>query len=233
MIFASSCREACCLALCHAALICVELQQLVCALTHLSFFIEHEAASEGVDLTIEGNRSVALATLHRLSAHVGDSFPNDLITKYLGADNLAACIVVQTAHEIHSHADRGQSGALTRSRQPLTLERNLDFETEILSLLHSLDEMLETAHKLVDEFVFGNIVGRINSELLGLFLVAGLLSLVDEARSGASVLDPLRNQATFFRLKELFASVTRAEAWDIHTRSLGTGRCHTHNLTSR
>ena len=116
MIFASACRKARCLALCHAAFIGVELEKLVRALTHLAFFIEHEAASKGVDFSIESNRCVALATLHRLSAHVRDSLPDNLIANYLGADDLTASIIVKSTHEVHGHANWGQSCALTRSR---------------------------------------------------------------------------------------------------------------------
>ena len=53
MVLASTSREASCFALNHSALICIELKQLISALAHLSFFIEHEAAAERVDFAIE------------------------------------------------------------------------------------------------------------------------------------------------------------------------------------
>ena len=55
VVLASTSREASCFALNHSTLICIELKQLISALAHLSFFIEHEAAAERVDFAIESH----------------------------------------------------------------------------------------------------------------------------------------------------------------------------------
>ena len=94
MILSRAGRVAGGFALSHPSLVCVKLQQHVGALTHLSLLVEHEAAAEGVDLAIEGNRSVTLPPQQRLRARVRDSLPNNLVADHLGADDLLARIVI-------------------------------------------------------------------------------------------------------------------------------------------
>ena len=116
MILASASREASRLALLQTPLIGVELEQLVSALTNLALFAEHEAASKGIDLAAICAGSVALTTLHRLGARVGNALPHHLVAVDLTADNFSAGLIVKTAHEVHAIPDCGERGALARCR---------------------------------------------------------------------------------------------------------------------
>ena len=75
MAFTGTSRVSSRLALRHASAISVKLEQLVGAFSNLTFLVEHEAASECIDLIVESYGGVALTPLHRFSARVGDSFP--------------------------------------------------------------------------------------------------------------------------------------------------------------
>ena len=134
----------------HASLVSVELKELIGALANLPLWIEHEAASKGVDLAVICNRAVALAALYRLCADVRDSLPDDCVSIDLCADNFTASIVVEATNEVHGVADGCESGAFTWSWLPHVIERDSDLKAEALSFLHPLDVMLQTAHKLVN-----------------------------------------------------------------------------------
>lgn len=157
----------------------------------MTLWIEHEAATESVDLVVIGYGGVALAPLHRLHARVRNTLPDDRVTVDLGADDLTASIEIEATDQVHTVTDRRQRSALTRRRLPLALEGNANLQAEALTLLHALDEVLQTAHKLVDELVLGDVIGWISRKLLCLFLVARLCVFVNELRLRARVLDPL------------------------------------------
>lgn len=114
---------------------------------------------------------MALATLYRLSASVGNAFPDNLVTVDLATDDFAARIVIESTHKIHVVADTGKCGALTRSWLPLTLEWDANLEAEALTLLHPLDVVLETTHQFVDKLILGNVIMRVRSELLSFFFI--------------------------------------------------------------
>lgn len=172
----------------------VELDQLVGAFTHLPLLVEHKAASESIDFAMVRHCSVTLSTLDDFIACEGDPLPDDLVSFDLGEHNLLADIVVEPTHQVHIVTYSRQCCAFTWRWLSLRVDWNLHVDAETFSLLHALDVGLEASDKLVDELVLGDIVGRVDHELLIFLLVTRLCLLVHMARAGPSVLDPLRDQ---------------------------------------
>ena len=193
VVLTSTCRVARRLTLGHASLIGIKLNQLIRALTHLALLMEHETATECVNLAVIGNGCVALSALDDLGACVRDPLPNYLVAVDLSEHDFLAYVVVEPTHEVHVVTYGCQGRTLTRRRLTLRVNRNLDIDTETFSLLHALDVGLKAPDQLVDELVLGDIVCRIDHELLVLFFIARLRVLYDEARAGSVVLDPLRD----------------------------------------
>ena len=126
-------------ALSHAALVRIELKQLVGALTHLALLVEHEAATKHVDLALIRYGCVALAALDDFGAGVRDALPNDLISVDLRPNNLLTYVVVEPAYQVHVVTYCGQSRALSGCRHPLGVVRHQYVKSEAFSLLHALD----------------------------------------------------------------------------------------------
>ena len=98
VVLAGTGRETRRLALRHPSLVCVKLKELIGALAHLSLRVPHEAASEDVDLAIEGYCGVTLAALDYLSTRVGNPLPDDLVTVDFGEDDLLASVHVEASN---------------------------------------------------------------------------------------------------------------------------------------
>ena len=139
VVLAGARRVACRLALAHSAAVGVKLEQLVGALAHLALRVEHEAAPEAVDFPVERARSVALSALDRLGAGVGDPLPDHLTSVDLGAHDLFAGVKVEPSNHVHAVPHWRQGGALSRRRLPLGILNLSCTDSEVFSLLHSLD----------------------------------------------------------------------------------------------
>lgn len=191
MILASTSWEASRLALTHTSFIRIELKKHVSALTHLSLLIEHEAASESIDLVIEAHWGVTLTPLNSLSARVWDSFPDYLVSIDLGLNDFFACIVVETTHKVHLVIHCSQSGTLSRSWHPFWVKWYFNIDSEAFTFLHTLDVWLKTTYKLINKFVPWNVLCGVNMELFVLFFVAWLIMFVDYSGLGSRNFDSL------------------------------------------
>lgn len=108
----------------HAALVRIELKQLVGALTHLALLVEHEAATKHVDLALIRYGCVALAALDDFGAGVRDTLPNNLIAVDLRSNNLLANVEVEPAYKVHVVTYCGESRALSGCRHPFGVVRH-------------------------------------------------------------------------------------------------------------
>lgn len=191
VVFPGARRESGRFALLHKSLICIELQELVCAFTNLSLRIEHEASSENVDFAAISYGCMALPALYRLYARIWKSLPNDLISNHFGKDDLLAGIKVQATDQVHVITDGRQGGAFARCRHPQRLLRNADFHPETLPLLHSLNIVLQSAHQLVYELVAWDIFSGVCRKCFIFFFIARLDVLVYVFWLWSSMIYPL------------------------------------------
>ena len=109
VVLPSTCAESGRLTLSHAALVRVELKELVGAFTHLALLVEHETATEHVDLALIRYGCVALAALDDFGAGVWDALPNDLIAVDLRSNDLLTNVVIEAADKVHVVTYCGQS----------------------------------------------------------------------------------------------------------------------------
>ena len=148
--FSSACWVPGGLALAHFSVVAVELKKLISAFSDLSLWVEHIAPSKRVDLVVERDRGMALTTLHRLSASVRNPLPNYLAAKDFGHRDLFASGKVESTNQIHVKANCGQSGAFTRCRNPFWIERLFNVNSEVFTLLHTLNVTLQSPDKFID-----------------------------------------------------------------------------------
>ena len=134
---------------------------------------------------------MTLSTLDSLSARVCDPLPDHMITDDFTTDDFLARVEVEASDQVHLVPDSCEGGAFTGRGSPLLLEGDMDVNSETFSLLHALDVGLKTADELVDEFVSGDVLGRIDHELFVFFFIARLGVLVNNARHGTTVFDSL------------------------------------------
>ena len=109
---------------------------------------------------------MALATLDHLCTCVRSPFPDDLVTVDFGDDDLLAGVHVKTSNQVHLVANSRQGGALARSRKPFCVEWHFDVDSEVLSLLHSLNVGLKAANEFVDKLIPGDVLSRVSMKLL-------------------------------------------------------------------
>ena len=136
---------------------------------------------------------MALASENRLSASVGDTFPDHLPSVNLRANNLFAGVKVQATNQIHIVSHSGQRGTLSGCWLPLRFEGHSDGYSKVFSLLHPLNVRLQAAHKFIDKFVLWDVFRRSGFELLIIFIVARLRILVNDAWLGPRILNPLNH----------------------------------------
>ena len=102
----------------HRPFINVELEQLIGALTDLTLLVEHEAATEGVDLVLVVDGCVALTALDHLGAGVGDALPVDAVSDNPGSNDLLAGVEIQATDHIELVTDRCHGRTLPRRWHP-------------------------------------------------------------------------------------------------------------------
>ena len=109
---------------------------------------------------------MALTALDYLCTRVRSPFPDDLVTVDFGDDDLLAGVHVKTSNQVHLVANSCQGGALARSRKPFCVEWHFDVDSEVLSLLHSLNVGLKAANEFVDKLIPGDVLSRVSMKLL-------------------------------------------------------------------
>ena len=202
MIFASAGGETRRLKICHTPLVGVKLEDLVGALTYLPLWVESETAAKNVDLVVISHGCMALTPLDRLNTCVWYTLPDDALVIDFCTNDFATGIVVKATDQVHSVTDCRQRSTLTRRRLPLALVGNVHLQAETLTLLHPLDEVLQTTHKLIDELILWNIVSWVNCKLLLFLLVARLSVFVNELVFWPNILYLLGNDTTRLGLDE-------------------------------
>ena len=84
----------------------IVLENLVCALSNLSFPIELEAASENVQFVVVWDRCVALTALDQLLGREWSSFPNHLVTHHSALNDFFYGFLIHAADHVSVEARR-------------------------------------------------------------------------------------------------------------------------------